>query len=102
MGLNASLLDEWYFLHAHPGRTAQLPSEDVAWVITTDESLYPVGEGPLAAQYTAEIRFSGASEEPLSGDLWDPVRTIRPGGLPPDPDQPYDMAAADRCRVSVP
>ena len=69
MDLKASLLDEWYFLQAHPGKTVHLPSDDVACVITTDESLYPVGLGPLAAQYTAEMRFSVASEDPLSGDL---------------------------------
>ena len=27
IGLNASLREEWYFLQAHPGSTAHLPSE---------------------------------------------------------------------------
>ena len=102
IGLNASLREEWYFLQAHPGSTAHLPSEELACTITTDESRYPEGAGPWAAQCTEAIRFSVASEEPLSGDLCDPVRTILPGGLPPWPAHPYDMAAEDMCRVSVP
>nr|AIE92861.1 hypothetical protein [uncultured marine group II/III euryarchaeote AD1000_29_A08] len=48
------------------------------------------------------MRFSAASDEPRSGDRCEPVTTILPGGRPPLPAQPYDIAAAEICRVSVP
>ena len=72
-------------------------------MMTTVESPHsPLGLGPSAAHLTAAMRFSLASEEPLSEDLWEPTIAIGPGGLSPLPDQAKHMAADDMCRVSVP
>ena len=49
---------------------------------TAASPLTAPGCGPLAAQNTADIRFSVASEEPLSEDLCEPTKAILPREVP--------------------
>ena len=69
---------------------------------TTPSPAPPLTSGPFAAQYTADRRFSAASEEPLSEERCEPTNAILPGGIPPLPPHAKLIAADDMCKVSVP
>ena len=103
MGTNASLFVECIFLEEQPGIIATSPSDpDLCIAIVTLSPEFPVGSGPLAAQYTAASRFSVASVDPLSEERWDPVMTILPGAFFPFPQKAKESAAEVMCNVSVP
>ena len=69
---------------------------------TTASPASPHGAGPCAAQWTAESKFSLASEEPRSDERCEPTKAIRPGGVSPFPAQAKLKAAEEMCKVSVP
>ena len=100
---NASRLVECNFLTPVPGCIEQVPSWLDECITTTAASpLIAPGCGPFAAQSTAEIRFSEASDEPRSDDRCEPTSAILPGGAVPSPDQAKHIAAEVMCSVSVP